>query len=352
MIDSERDPFVVAREVRANAALVSACISARAVEDHRHYARWQPGGVRLRSRWRHSYSSRGAIGGRRGVIRDFTDASRRRLRERGRETDWPAHRTLAFITLTWPRYFTADPVEWKAQLRAWRSAFERRWGQAVGFWVMEFQRRGAPHFHLALALPPGTSIEELRAWNAETWYRIAGHGDERHLVQHRKEGHCKKARSPRELIGYLQKEIAKRRQKELPDWLADRMSAPVSQDLTDDGTATKPAIEGKGAGRWWGVWRLGKPVFLVDRMSEHEWHAARRVVRRLERSRGVKPRRFRSKRDQGVSIADARAQPWSLAQSMYWFLLYLRGGRRARWSYALFDERANLQMKLGPPVTV
>jgi|GEM_PF-6001929 len=60
-------------------------------------------------------------------------------------------------------------------------------------WRLEFQQRGAPHFHLLLSAPKALhgDADELagfclnfRSWLAEAWYRIVGSGD----VKHRQAG--------------------------------------------------------------------------------------------------------------------------------------------------------------------
>lgn len=335
-----------------------------------------PGIVRVRSGWRHSYGGKLCLGGRRGRVTDFTDDSRRRMEVRFRESEWPQHRLLAFITLTWPRHFSADPQDWKAALRAWRAAYERRWGPLTAIWALEFQRRGAPHFHLACAGPKGVPIAELRAWNAATWYRIAGHGDERHLRQHEKEGHCKKARTPNELLGYLAKEIGKRGQKELPAWLNAR---------------------DEGAGRWWGVWRLQNVAF-DEPLTRREFIALHRLGRtgalpkrsdaKFERdARGrmpavrvakyvrgtrwvMRPRKtshdpwreegtgqhWESRRQRTRShwkpdprwilLRDRSPRPWTLSQAFYNFKLLLGGTRTPRSSYARWDDNAGVQLEL------
>ena len=54
----------------------------------------------------------------------------------------------------------------------------------VYFWCLEFQQRGAPHFHLFLGKRTGQAagdIVRLRREIALSWYRIVASGDPRHL---------------------------------------------------------------------------------------------------------------------------------------------------------------------------
>lgn len=63
----------------------------------------------------------------------------------------------AMITLTYPgdwEVVAPDGEAVKMHLRALFKRFARAWGRDwVGIWKMEFQRRGAPHFHLLMGVP-------------------------------------------------------------------------------------------------------------------------------------------------------------------------------------------------------
>ena len=119
-------------------------------------------------------------GGLRGSVSSFSLASRRRLFRRAAACDWlvlgPSN---LFVTLTYPVGFPATAVA-KSHLRRFRLAWFRRFGSAVGMWKLEYQRRGAPHFHLALAC--SVPVVEVRSWVAATWYEIVASGDLRHLA--------------------------------------------------------------------------------------------------------------------------------------------------------------------------
>lgn len=45
-------------------------------------------------------------------------------------------------------------------------------------WMLEFQRRGAPHFHLVIFWRREPHKRQVRRWVADTWNRIAEPGDE------------------------------------------------------------------------------------------------------------------------------------------------------------------------------
>jgi len=78
-------------------------------------------------------------------------------------------------------------------------------------WVLEFQRRGFPHFHLCLTLPFDTP--GLHQFMARTWNRIAEPESEKHLIWH---AHKKNFFEWSEK-GYLSKYLDKANQKKAPE---------------------------------------------------------------------------------------------------------------------------------------
>lgn len=107
----------------------------------------------------------------RGSITGFSPASRRRLQLLVRNT---ADMWDAFLTLTYPENFPMDGVAVKKQLHAFTMYLTRR--KIAYLWILEFQRRGAPHFHVLIKgfIP--------KAELARTWYDIVGSWDPGHLA--------------------------------------------------------------------------------------------------------------------------------------------------------------------------
>ena len=85
----------------------------------------------------------------RGVVVGFSAASRRRLFRVASAVDWSVYGQSLFVTLTYPGDFPLDGRRVKRDLAVFRRAWARRFGVARGMWKLEFQRRGAPHLHLA-----------------------------------------------------------------------------------------------------------------------------------------------------------------------------------------------------------
>lgn len=81
---------------------------------------------------------------------------------------------VGMVTLTYPGdWLCVAPSASVAagHLRALRKRWARRWGPLVGCWKREFQRRGAPHFHIGGLVPddPGFS-----SWLSDAWTDIVG----------------------------------------------------------------------------------------------------------------------------------------------------------------------------------
>ena len=157
---------------------------------------------------------------KRGAAR-YSYSSRRRFIRKLKTVD---DRCKCFmVTLTYPSKFP-DGVEAKRHLRAFLERVRRRWGQSSGFWKLEFQERGAPHFHLLFF---GISYKELRAFVSQNWYEVVGSGDEKHLKAGTRVEHIK-VRSGQ---GGIKKYVAK-------------VTAEVTKNYQT------PDIE---VGRWWGI---------------------------------------------------------------------------------------------------
>lgn len=184
-------------------------------------------------------------GGRRREICEFSAASARRLTFTAR--NFPG--LAVMVTLTYPRDF---PTNGRTVMDHWRRM--RQWlvrqGHKSGLWFKEFQARGAPHFHVFLTGPiPHEAV-------SETWYRIVGSGDIRHLWAGTR---VEALRNPSAAGAYAAKYAAKTLQKEVPS-------------------------DFSSVGRFWGVW--GEPdVSRVEVLRGSEAVSAVRAVRRSYQKR-------------------------------------------------------------------
>lgn len=145
------------------------------------------------------------VGGRRGQVNGFTAASRRRARFTLNNAcvEWKA-----IVTLTYPRQYPSTAAS-KEHLQALLDRLRRRFPGFHYFWVLEFQRRGAPHYHLLV------DVRIPREWLARAWFEIVGSGDERHL---RAGVRIEAPRSQDGVRAYVSKYLSKLDQKDAEGW--------------------------------------------------------------------------------------------------------------------------------------
>jgi hypothetical protein len=161
-------------------------------------------------------------GSKRGMIKEFTPDSRRRLM-----------RTLArlrrgvlplFLTLTYPREFPVDLGVSKGHLKRFFERLQYYFEDCGAIWKLEFQKRGAPHYHILL-WGVGYDVRFLE-WVSRAWYEVVGSGDERHL---RAGTRVEWIRSVRGTFSYASKYLGK-----------DQVVPEESKEV--------------GVGRFWGIW--------------------------------------------------------------------------------------------------
>lgn len=112
---------------------------------------------------RYNRVTRPSVGGKRGLVTGFSSGSRRRLIRKLARLDI---KTAKFLTLTYPLDYP-HPQQAKNHHRALLERIRRRWPQASAIWRLEFQQRGAPHFHYLFFNLPWLPFKVLRRWWAE-----------------------------------------------------------------------------------------------------------------------------------------------------------------------------------------
>lgn len=203
----------------------------------------------------------------RGVIAHFSRQSRNRMIERVRSLNRNEVCSAYLVTLTYPRFFSADPRCWKRDLDAWCKVLVRS-GMNVGcVWKLEPQRRAAPHFHLMVFSQSALPEREL----LEAWHRIAGHGDEKHLRVHL---HVKNFS-----YSHFQR---------MNDW--NGVSSYVSKYVAKSFSGDHLPEFWHHPGRWWGC-RGALPMQVLEvPLLEGEFYRLRRLQRGLAKSQGFRLR--------------------------------------------------------------
>ncbi len=82
------------------------------------------------------------------------------------------------VTLTYPLEFPLDGKKVKEHLHSFLRTLRFKFPDLKYLWVLEFQKRGAPHFHVVFDSP---SIMLYKGWISRLWYRIVGSRDTKHL---------------------------------------------------------------------------------------------------------------------------------------------------------------------------
>lgn len=167
----------------------------------------------------------------RGPIHEFSRRSRKRLLDSVRRLSPSARDGWVFLTLTYPaEYPTAKQS--KRHLAAFFKRLGRRYPDAGAVWGLEFQDRGAPHYHVILyGLPfvPKALIQSM-------WGDVIGF--ERPFTR------IEYLRSVRGAVSYASKYLGKPRG--LPESGEGGLDyVPYSAVAEDDG---RP-------GRFWGMWQ-------------------------------------------------------------------------------------------------
>jgi hypothetical protein len=194
----------------------------------------------------------------RGKIEGFSAEAARNLREFCVTQYVPDCETLAG-TFTIRR--AVDPAEWRRIMKVWRTAVVRRgW---AGVWRVELQKRGVPHVHASLWLPPGVRFAEVR----DLWLRCTGEENDRAARKYAVMG--KWLRSAGWTV-YLALHDGKHKGEQL-GWL----------------------------GKQWGVWNRERFVAIQElpcsrELTPREETHVRRFLRRLMRAKGSKAKLGRS----------------------------------------------------------
>lgn len=204
--------------------------------------------------------------GRRGVVSGLSAGSARRLRVRLAEVDWSACDS-AFVTLTYHEEWGPTWQDWKEDYRRFYKRLGRAWGGVVrgGIWRLEFQRRGAPHYHLIVFFRYNISEHTLirfRQWVARTWSDLVTASDDTAARRwgtdvrrvYNVSGHSRIA-----LMSYMAKYMCKAGRG------VDRSTGEIME-----------------TGRTWGIWGdIPERVLLEKELTYDELCVLMRRVRRL-----------------------------------------------------------------------
>ncbi len=176
----------------------------------------------------------------RGCVTTFSRRSRSRMMQATAHISNVELSRSLFVTLTYPRTFPEDPSTSKLHFRAFLMRLRRKFPRMSAIWKLEFQKRGAPHWHLIVLHIPFLAKE----WLSRVWYEVAGGGDERH----RRAGtNVQRVVSTRQARSYVAKYVAKLPVGETPPW-SGRFWGIVGRGHLDTYTVEWP-FDGQGIAR-------------------------------------------------------------------------------------------------------
>lgn len=201
-------------------------------------------------------------------------------------------RIAAMITLTYPGDWLTVAATGRAvkkHLEAFKMRYERAWGtKPMGIWKLEFQRRGAPHFHILMVPCHGFAGQHRKGkqrngvgdgltfqhWLSAVWADIVAHPDPVQRMKHEAAGtgldfaEGLRASDPRRVAVYFLKH-GQASAKEYQHVVPEEWQEP-----------------GKGPGRFWGYWGL-EPVVAGREVEPGTAVQAARILRRWAASQGT-----------------------------------------------------------------
>ena len=149
---------------------------------------------------------------KKGDIQGFSINSRSRMLKRINQLNPDRKDQFYHITLTYPKRFPTDGITHKTDLDVFIKRLKRRFGKEIELlWKLEFQKRGAPHYHMIVYLEKEYNIQYLRKWLGKNWYEVAQRFWDEKLDVHKDRGvGCDQIDSLRKAGYYLSKYITKK----------------------------------------------------------------------------------------------------------------------------------------------
>lgn len=191
----------------------------------------------------------------RGVVsNDFSRKSRRRLMDAFHSWQVPDGYKRYHIVLTYPAIYSPDWKVWKDNLKAFKRKIQNVFGDNLqGYWRLELQKRGAPHYHLLIALQKGAVTNKKLKKLVTKWWAAIAHSNDQYEGKYATQ--VKVIHNDKMAQNYVSKYVAKitppdRESKESEQLsLSEQFEAGVSQFKSEQERQ-------KTIGRHWG--RMGK----------------------------------------------------------------------------------------------
>ena len=192
----------------------------------------------------------------RGDIVEFSAKSRYRMLKKLHMMNPDCLERFYSLTLTYPATFPEDGKTHKADLDAFIKRLKRKFGDVIEYlWKLEFQKRGAPHYHMIIHLSKAYKVPYLQRWVAENWYQVAQRFWDEKIENHLQAGtELQKIKNIQSASRYLSKYLNK--------------------DLDDTP---------KNQGRFWGCSRNWGVLMHEAELTGRQLIRFRRIVKKLAR---------------------------------------------------------------------
>jgi hypothetical protein len=249
---------------------------------------------------------------KRSEITEFSARSRQRLR--CKIASVCRNELPYFLTLTYPAEWTWDAELWKRHLKIFSQRFLRRFPSAGFIWKLEFQQRGAPHFHpFVWGIPESEGVPAIIDFISEAWFEVVGSGDEKHFIAGTR---VERMRNPTAAIRYVSSYASK----------------------------TDQTLPGEKVGRYWGVvgrknipWGELETIELDRQQSKIVLRTCRRFIMAVNREQRIR----RVARQVGLNPTELVGWGgWFDRRSVNWGKHLRRCGRRMPQKWRLRNLRS------------
>lgn len=178
----------------------------------------------------------------RGVVSlDFEGKAKKRMMNALNEWRINPNHKAYFITLTYPAQWPKTWREWKQDLEAFRRKLLAVLPECEGFWRLELQKRGAPHYHLVITFRKGFITNKRLKKLVTSWWRDIAHSNDQYQGKY----------ATRVDVMHQQSAVYK--------YISKYVNKSGGRPVDDDGVILQDddAHEAGTMGRHWG--KIGKP---------------------------------------------------------------------------------------------
>jgi len=146
----------------------------------------------------------------RGKITTFSPKSRRRMMNLIATLE--RKYLPLFVTLTYPELYPSA-IDSKRDLKVFIQRIKRLWPASGYIWKFEFQKRGAPHYHMFLW---GVEYKDALKHISICWYEVCGTNDPKHLIAGTR---VEQIRNHNGIMRYASKYLGKIIEEDIPEGL-------------------------------------------------------------------------------------------------------------------------------------